>query len=577
MTNKVSLSNLATFDPSIVTVINSNNSALTTAVQNTVSRDGTFPNQMNAPIDMNSNRILNLPAPINAVEPLRLQELINFTAGTGIVGPPGPAGANTSYPTKASVQAATILPAILSIHVDGYTSAGDGGGALYKRVSVQPTHQGKIQSADGAWWELSENIVNPMMFGADPTAATDSSAAFQNCYDYNVNGVNMQLNPAHAYRLDSAVVLKHPGSIVCGDGLAVTNSRFVINMGNSTADTFQVLSSSVTLRGLSISRPGTPSGSAVAIRIGFDTRVVTDMSGVNGSSTITSASAAFTSADIGKYITCGGIGLSGPSYPITSIISGTQASISPATATVTLGSQTGQIGFVYTDIVVQDCYIINHIIGIFVGSSQRCSIRNNRVYAKTAILQNNILWGDLGDHEYIGGTYQSTDQAAGFAFQLISGGGSKLTGMKLLQGSIALQIFWNGPSTSLGPFISNCSIESAASNGIQIICNSSSLDGVIVTGCEIGCGGTQVSIPNSSPFPLNNSVFTGNMTRVGGGNTHWDLGNCKKFSMSGNTCNGFGTGTGYILGTNSANAVISLGANDVTTVITNAGTGNTIK
>lgn len=577
MTDKVTLNNLSLFDTSILNTVNNNNTAIKNAMNNTLSRDGTFPNQMNAPIDMNSNRILNLPAPVNSVEPLRLQELINFTGGTGIVGPPGPPGINATFPTKASVQAASIPTSLLSIRVDGYTAAGDGGGALYKRVSSQPSHQGRIQSADGAWWELSENVVNPMMFGADPTSSTDSSAAIQNCYDYNINGVNVQLNPAHAYRIDNPIVLSHPGSITCGEGLAVTNTRFVLNMGNSTADTFQVLSSSVTLKGLSISRPGTPSGSAVAIRIGFDTRVVTDMAGTSGSSTITSNTANFTSADIGKYITSGNIGLVGPAFPITSIISPTQASIAPATATVTLSGQKGQIGFVYTDIVVQDCYIYNHNIGIFVGSSQRCSIRNNRVYSKIAILQNNILWGDLGDHEYIGGTYQSTDQASGFAFQLISGGGSKLINMKLLQGSIALQIFWDAPSTSLGPFISNCSIESAASNGIQITCSSNSLDGVIITGCEIGCGGTQVSIPNSSPFPLTNSVFTGNMTRVGGGNTHWDLGNCKKFSMAGNTCNGFGTGTAYILGTNSANGVISLGANDTTTIVTNAGTANVIK
>lgn len=40
------------------------------------------PNQMNNNLDMNSNRILNLPEPAALTEPVRLQELQDFTAGT---------------------------------------------------------------------------------------------------------------------------------------------------------------------------------------------------------------------------------------------------------------------------------------------------------------------------------------------------------------------------------------------------------------------------------------------------------------------------------------------------------------
>lgn len=92
MTDKVTLNNLAIFDPSINAVINNNNAAITTAMDNTLSRDGTSPNQMNADLDMNSKRILNLPIPVNVTEPVRLQELINFNGGVGIVGPVGPVG-----------------------------------------------------------------------------------------------------------------------------------------------------------------------------------------------------------------------------------------------------------------------------------------------------------------------------------------------------------------------------------------------------------------------------------------------------------------------------------------------------
>lgn len=41
-----------------------------------------------------------------------------------------------------------------------------GGAALYVRRAAEPSHAGKFQSADGAWWEISEPRITPQMFGA---------------------------------------------------------------------------------------------------------------------------------------------------------------------------------------------------------------------------------------------------------------------------------------------------------------------------------------------------------------------------------------------------------------------------
>lgn len=54
-----------------VATLNANFAAIVTALENTLSRDGTSPNAMSADLDMDSNRILNLPAPTNAAEPAR--------------------------------------------------------------------------------------------------------------------------------------------------------------------------------------------------------------------------------------------------------------------------------------------------------------------------------------------------------------------------------------------------------------------------------------------------------------------------------------------------------------------------
>ena len=63
------------------TTINNNNAVIETAFDNTLSRDGTSPNQMLDALDMNSNQIVNLPNPATNTSPLRLQDLVTFVGG----------------------------------------------------------------------------------------------------------------------------------------------------------------------------------------------------------------------------------------------------------------------------------------------------------------------------------------------------------------------------------------------------------------------------------------------------------------------------------------------------------------
>lgn len=66
---------------SAMNAINDNSDIIQTAMDNTLSRDGTSPNQMENNIDMNDFQILNLPAPATGLSPLRLQDLSDFTGG----------------------------------------------------------------------------------------------------------------------------------------------------------------------------------------------------------------------------------------------------------------------------------------------------------------------------------------------------------------------------------------------------------------------------------------------------------------------------------------------------------------
>lgn len=74
----------------VVTVTNLNSlfATISSAFENTISRDGTAPNNMESDLDMNNNRIINLPAAVHSTDPIRLGELSSYL----IQGPTGPKG-----------------------------------------------------------------------------------------------------------------------------------------------------------------------------------------------------------------------------------------------------------------------------------------------------------------------------------------------------------------------------------------------------------------------------------------------------------------------------------------------------
>lgn len=61
-------------EQSAVASLAANNALIETALENTLSRDGTSPNSMSADLDMDSNQILNLPAATTDTEPVRKAE-----------------------------------------------------------------------------------------------------------------------------------------------------------------------------------------------------------------------------------------------------------------------------------------------------------------------------------------------------------------------------------------------------------------------------------------------------------------------------------------------------------------------
>jgi hypothetical protein len=112
---KLTLSDLANLqnEATAVATLASNNALTETALENTLSRDGTSPNMMAADLDMNSNSILNLPSPTVSTEPVTL----GF-AETNY-------GEALAYSTAAAASAAAALVSENNAAADAVSTAAD--------------------------------------------------------------------------------------------------------------------------------------------------------------------------------------------------------------------------------------------------------------------------------------------------------------------------------------------------------------------------------------------------------------------------------------------------------------------
>lgn len=123
--------------------------------------------------------------------------LVQASSLAAITGDPG-----SQYNTVADVNAATIRPDVLWVRTAGYYTVGDGGGALYKRVTSAPSHGAYITSnAAASYWTLAEQFPNVLQVGAVGNGTTDDQAKFQIAASYSANVIV----PARSFLINSAV------------------------------------------------------------------------------------------------------------------------------------------------------------------------------------------------------------------------------------------------------------------------------------------------------------------------------------------------------------------------------------
>lgn len=192
------------------TTINNNNTNIETAFDNTLSRDGSSPNQMNADIDMNSNDLLN-------VKDIKTQTL--YIGGTAVTTTALAEDqlATFSVESKSDLEALSVPSTRTTLLLMGHNNYGDGGHAIYKRVDSEPSHAAKIRSTDrylsggtedttnGGWWELVPEAAGVAVecFGVTEAASAACKTAWENAGAYAVSeGIVILGTPGKTYAFD---------------------------------------------------------------------------------------------------------------------------------------------------------------------------------------------------------------------------------------------------------------------------------------------------------------------------------------------------------------------------------------
>lgn len=180
---------------------NANYAAIETALENTLSRNGTGPNAMGANLDMNSHRIINLPAPIASSDAARWVDVASAVGlSTAVPTQTGNGGrvlstdgtsltwknAPVAVDTVADMKALTGFANGAYVCCGGYYTKGDEGGGdfIYNSSSSATQDNGKYitpNTLPGRFIRLMEGDITPHIWGAKGDSTTNDQTAFEAC------------------------------------------------------------------------------------------------------------------------------------------------------------------------------------------------------------------------------------------------------------------------------------------------------------------------------------------------------------------------------------------------------------
>lgn len=177
---KIDLTDLAslTNEQSAIASINANYATIETESDSFLSRDGTSPNQMEADLDMNSNRILNLPAPTTDNEPARLVDVGNAAgyAEAAEASAEAAAESETNAATSASSAATSASSASTSATAASTSATEAAASATSAEASATSAEANASVVVGTKWsWETSTSMAAPATGGLRANNAAPSS------------------------------------------------------------------------------------------------------------------------------------------------------------------------------------------------------------------------------------------------------------------------------------------------------------------------------------------------------------------------------------------------------------------
>lgn len=267
--------NILTSPIAAAQILNNNFAAITAAFDNTLSRDGTAPNQMVADLDLNSNDLLN----VSNLEVSRVDAQSIFIDGLPVVPGSGGGGGGGGAVTSVAGRTGDVVLTKVDVGLSNVDNTSDAN----KPISGPQTtaFNGKLTAASNladlpdpsaARVNLGGTTIGRSLFTAANTAAALSTIA--------------------AAPLDSPVFTNNPRAptVTAGDiSLSIANTTFVTSALTGLAALYQPLASLLTSlsslggNGLVVNNSGT--ASAVSI-VGSPGVKITNADGTAGNPTI---------------------------------------------------------------------------------------------------------------------------------------------------------------------------------------------------------------------------------------------------------------------------------------------------
>lgn len=395
-------------------------------------------------------------------------------------------------------------------------------------------------------------------FGADPTGATDATAALQNAV--NLGGI-IVCPAGSTYLVRGSVTVTKSGTTILGGGGNLGNGpascTFTSDQQNN--DILIVNAWNVTIDGAnftgSFSRYGTGHGRAIVV--GTDSVAGSDGL-ITGGTTFSSAASTFTSADVGKRIDiANGISAGVPCVGvITAFTNSHTVTVSPSCGNA--GGYSFRYGNMYSGLTFNRIFTqtIGHSIGIHIINGAGYLIDNSNIGGFYGAQIENEVAPDTGD-SYIRSSGFNGDTTNGYGIEHLSGGGLKL--INNIFGSGKYSYYSNWLTGGSGNLIAVGNKFEGYDKAAMFFSGSSALafTGILIEANRFGGGGSgggPAVIGFDSTLTGNlyaNVNIVGNLIDPPAMSCGIDIEHVTNAFVANNTIKGNGTGTGICVGAGS--------------------------